>query len=101
MVKGRTEANTGPLPLDTLVTSTPLWRPDELTPEQIDIMERCKDTISVAEIAAHFKVHLGVARVLVGDLLEAGLVTISKGFDNDSGPDLTTLEKLYHELRHF
>ncbi len=100
MVKGRTQAATGPLPLDSLITAVPGRSTSGLPPEQLDLLDRCGSPLSIAEIAAHLGVHLGIARVLVGDLLQAGLATVCEGLDDDSGPDLSTLEKVYHDLRN-
>ncbi|WP_216210092.1 DUF742 domain-containing protein [Amycolatopsis aidingensis] len=40
------------------------------------ICDLCTETRSVAEVAAHLALPLGVVKVLVGDLAEAGLVLI-------------------------
>lgn len=40
------------------------------------ICDLCLDTRSVAEIAAHLRLPLGVVKVLVGDMAEAGLVLV-------------------------
>ncbi len=61
----------------------------------------CGNPISVAEISAHLDVYLGVARVLVGDLRDGGLVEVTGGVVGDEGPDLHTLERLLHDLQTF
>lgn len=43
--------------------------------EYRDIVALCAEPLAVAEIAAQLRLHLGVARVLVTDLQERGLVT--------------------------
>lgn len=48
------------------------------------ILELCKESPSVAEIAARVGVPLGVARVLVADLVEAGHVQILATLKDDS-----------------
>jgi hypothetical protein len=40
--------------------------------EQHDIVVLCRQSMSVAEVAARLGLHLGVARVLVGDLVACG-----------------------------
>jgi len=40
--------------------------------EQRDIILLCREPLAVAEIAARLNLHLGVARVLVGDLVASG-----------------------------
>jgi len=49
--------------------------------------ELCRQPRSVAEIAAHLSVPLGVARVLVADLLDDGLVTVQATLADDAGID--------------
>jgi hypothetical protein len=46
--------------------------------EQRDIVELCQTPMAVAEVAARLRLHLGVARVLVGDLLELGHLTVRR-----------------------
>lgn len=48
--------------------STPLF------PEQARIVELCHDPVPVAEVAAELDLPLGTIRVLLGDLLTAGLI---------------------------
>jgi hypothetical protein len=40
------------------------------------IVALCGEPISVAEISARLRLHLGVTRILVGDLRAAGLVNV-------------------------
>ncbi|WP_181776973.1 DUF742 domain-containing protein [Amycolatopsis pittospori] len=46
------------------------------TIEHRQICDLCLDTRSIAEIAAHLRLPLGVVKVLVGDMADAGLVLI-------------------------
>ncbi|MFI7117136.1 DUF742 domain-containing protein [Amycolatopsis sp. NPDC049868] len=46
------------------------------TPEHRQICDLCLDTRSIAEIAAHLRLPLGVVKVLVGDMADASLVLI-------------------------
>ncbi|HEX6967217.1 MAG TPA: DUF742 domain-containing protein [Micromonosporaceae bacterium] len=51
--------------------------PDQhLHPEHLAIIAIAQESISVAEVAARLNLPLGVVRVLLGDLLQAGLVEI-------------------------
>lgn len=97
LVRGRTRSSVA-LPLDTLLTATknPPW--SDLTTEQRDIYDRCKSPLSVAELAAALEVHLGIARVLAGDLIEMGALSMQSGLDNDEEPDLETLEQVFNDL---
>ncbi|BAW04065.1 conserved hypothetical protein [Nocardia seriolae] len=50
-------------------------------------MELCRESPSVAEVAARLGIPLGVARVLVADLIDAGHVRVSATLKDDSSDD--------------
>ena len=80
MLTGAGRGSIADLPLETLVQVTaarscPL-RPG-LALERKKIISLCIGPISIAEISAHLRLPLGVARVLVGDMAEEGLLTAS------------------------
>ncbi|MEV1023992.1 DUF742 domain-containing protein [Streptomyces sp. NPDC050264] len=71
-------------------------------PEHQRICHLCREIKSVAEISALLTIPLGVARILVADLAEAGLVAIHQpGGDDSAGgqPDVTLLERVLSGLR--
>ncbi|MVO89981.1 DUF742 domain-containing protein [Streptomyces sp. p1417] len=71
-------------------------------PEHQRICQLCREIKSVAEISALLSIPLGVARILVADLAEAGLVAIHQpGGDETAGgqPDVTLLERVLSGLR--
>jgi hypothetical protein len=47
-----------------------------LSPEHGQVIELCQDTVSVAEIAARMVVPIGVARVIIADMVDLGLVKV-------------------------
>lgn len=49
-----------------------------LSPEHISVIDLCGGTVSVAEIAAKLAVPVGVARVIIADMVDLGLVEIMK-----------------------
>lgn len=49
-----------------------------LNPEHTSIIQMCTGTVSVAEIAARLAVPLGVARVIIADMMDLGLVEVMK-----------------------
>ncbi|WP_063278444.1 DUF742 domain-containing protein [Streptomyces roseifaciens] len=72
-------------------------------PEHQRICHLCREIKSVAEISALLTIPLGVARILVADLAEAGLVAIHQpGGDESAGgqPDVTLLERVLSGLRN-
>jgi hypothetical protein len=72
-------------------------------PEHQRICRLCYEIKSVAEISALLSIPLGVARILVADLAEAGLVAIHQPGGTDSSadgqPDVTLLERVLSGLR--
>ena len=97
---GRARSSGAPLPFETLIQTTPQGRSAyaTLTPEWAAIVRMGESPISVAEISAHLNIHLGVARVLVGDMEHANLIEIFAPIVSENGPDTALLERLLHEL---
>ncbi len=74
-----------------------------LLPEHQRICNLCTDVKSVAEVSALLSLPLGVARILVADLAEAGLVAIhqpASGGESGNQPDVTLLERVLSGLRN-
>lgn len=55
-----------------------------LSPEHGAVIELCEGTVSVAEIAVRLRTPLGVARVIIADMVELGLVEVM-GTSADTG----------------
>ena len=74
---GRTGPVNGTLEIEAQMATTALGRAilERLAFEQHDIVLLCQQPTAVAEIAAQLNLHLGVARVLVGDLLTSGYLS--------------------------
>ncbi|RKE22048.1 DUF742 domain-containing protein [Streptomyces sp. TLI_171] len=70
----------------------------ELAFESADIVRLCAVPLSVAEISARMRLHLGVVRVLVGDLAGAGLLDIHVP-DTDAARNVNTILRVLHGLR--
>ena len=91
------------LAIEALVSTTadPVQLQGQL-PEHQRICQLCYEVKSVAEVSALLSLPLGVARILVADLAEAGLVAIHQpGHESDPGgqPDVTLLERVLSGLR--
>lgn len=80
MTSGRTEPVRGKFDLVTLVISTGIPAVPELGlgPEHQAMVRLCEQVVSVAEIAAHLNLPALTVRVLLGDLLDRGLVTVQE-----------------------
>jgi Protein of unknown function (DUF742) len=74
LTRGRAGPVDGTLEIETQVAATPTGRAslDALVFEQRDIVGMCVTPMAIVEIAARLGLHLGVARVLVDDLVAAG-----------------------------
>ena len=64
------------------------------------VAELCRDPRSVAEVAALLSLPLGVARVLLGDMADIGLVVVHRTA-NASGdmPEVALMERVLSGLR--
>ncbi|HEY3869398.1 MAG TPA: DUF742 domain-containing protein [Actinocrinis sp.] len=98
---GRTRARYQ-LAIEALVSTTPRGRTSGygLIPEHQRICDLCGQVKSVAEIAALMRMPLGVARVMVGDMAEAGLIAVHQPETNEGKPDLALLERVLIGLRN-
>lgn len=83
------------LAIETMVTSKPTIERSAETFERRAILELCQQPNSVAEVAALVGVPLGVARVLVSDLLTEGLLTAS-AHQVPITQDVSMIERLIH-----
>ena len=100
LTQGRTKAPDATFALEAqvraVIPSTSLAR--SATPEARRIVDLCQAPVSVAEIAARLMLPLGVARVLVGDLVAANAVTVDVGAQ-DAANDVALLERLLDGIR--
>lgn len=98
---GRTRSGAEDLPLEALVATTPAGRAkaDQLAFEKRSISELCHSPLSIAEIAAHLSIPLGVARVLVSDMSEQDLVAVHQAGAADDRPDIELLERVLNGIR--
>lgn len=89
------------LAMETLVSSSFIMEEDLalLTPEQDAIIRLCRSYRSVAEISALLKIPLGVARVLVADMVDEGFVRIHQPRLDEGQQDLNMLERVISGLR--
>jgi len=69
----------------------------EWTPEHREIVNMCREPVSVSEIAAVLEQPLGVVRVLIADLLDNALVITYSPTD---APSEDLLKKVLHGLIH-
>ena len=97
---GRTSTPTATdLPLEALVslTATGQLMPD-LQYERGIIAALCQEVLSVAEVAAHTQLPLGVTRVLLADMRDEGLLDVHVPRQGTGRPDAALLEKVLDGL---
>lgn len=97
---GRTKSNHR-FELETLVSTTELCQTTQLERlEHLSVAELCRHPRSVAEVGAVLRVPLGVARVLLGDMADLGLIIVhGTVLDGGSASHLLLMEKVLSGLR--
>ena len=83
--------------METQVTAHPGAAPTRLPPEKRAIVRLCVQPLSVAEISARLRMHLGVTRILVGDLRAAGQLDVH--VQERDFPDPETIMRVIRGLR--
>lgn len=98
---GRARPATGSLDLLSYVEA--LYAPEadvvHLQPEHRSILSLTRTALSVAEIAAHLDLPVGVVRVLIGDLVQANLVSTFSSSTPVTPPDESILQAVIDGLR--
>ena len=97
---GRTGSAGPELELEALVFADPsALAGSDLGDERRAIVLLCAEVLSVAEISAHLAIPVGVTRVLVADMVAAGLVHLHRPEVPGDRPDLALLEWVLESLR--
>lgn len=101
VTRGRTKPR-AELPLEALISTTTAAATADaggLTPECQSISDLCREWRSVAEISALLRIPLGVARVLVADMADQGLLQVRTSVNGESRPNVNLLERVLSGLR--
>jgi hypothetical protein len=94
---GRVDGPDPDIGMETQVTAHLGAAPTRLPPEKRAIVSLCVQPLSVAEISARLRMHVGVTRILVGDLRAAGQLDVHvRGNDF---PDPETILRVIRGLR--
>lgn len=94
---GRTRPVQPTLRVDALISTLPDAGSARLTFEAKRVADLCRGPKSVAEVATAIGVPLGVARVLIADLVAAGLLACGPAPELDL-PALERIRELVHAL---
>lgn len=96
---GRT-ASRFELSFETLISATGQSLDPTAPPEHRTILTLCGAPRSVAELAAMLSMPLGVARVVLGDMAEAGKVAVHRTAGSaDAMPDLDLMQRVLNGLQ--
>lgn len=100
ITQGRTQGSSEAIAIETQVVTTERGLTDyrHTTFERRDIVELCREPMSVAEISARLGLHLNVVRVLVADLYAEGRV-LAHLAEFDASRDVDTLRRVIRGLR--
>lgn len=93
---GRTRPLREGLRVETLVRATPAALSAPLEFERRAIVELCQEPLSVAEVAATLSLPLGIARVLIADLVAERFASVNES--NDELP-LHVIERIRDGVR--
>jgi hypothetical protein len=96
MTGGRTRAADASLKMETMVQAVARPR-DGLNFEKARIVDLCFEPISIAEIAAQLGVPLGVAMVVVGDLVHEKCLETT--YSDPVEIELSTLTRMIERVR--
>jgi Protein of unknown function (DUF742) len=99
---GRARPRNQDLEVEALISSSARAETTRyLSYEKRTIIRLCQRVQSLAEISARLEMPIGVARVMVGDLADEGLVKVHRPSELiGSHPDLSLLERVLYGLRH-
>jgi hypothetical protein len=98
---GRTQTNVD-LPMEATLRLQPGRDGRGLPPASAQVLEVC-DRRSVAEVSALAKMPVGVVRVLLGDLLEQGIIRIQATITEQTSKDerMELIERTLRGLRNY
>jgi len=98
LTRGRTRTSGATLDLIATVRTTGL-SPGGLGPEQESILLAASTPISVADVAIELDLPVGVVRVLLGDLRDHGLISVSAPAAVGPRPSERILKEVINGLR--
>ena len=76
MTKGRTRTERRDLRVESLLRRTELAAPEGLLPEQVAMLEACRQPRSVAEVSSELGLVLGVVTIVADDLITDGYLEV-------------------------
>jgi hypothetical protein len=100
VTRGRTRSQGRQLDLVAVVVGAAPSRMDRrwLEPEHLRVLSRCRQPVTVADLASDLDLPLGVVRVLIGDLTDKGLARVSTPAPSEFARDEAVLRMVLDEL---
>jgi hypothetical protein len=100
VTRGRTRSQGRQLDLVAVVVGAAPSKVDRrwLEPEHLRLLSRCRQPITVADLASDLELPLGVVRVLIGDLRDKGLARVSTPPPSEFARDEAVLRMVLDEL---
>lgn len=100
VTRGRTRSQGRQLDLVAVVVGAAPSKMDRrwLEPEHLRLLSRCRQPITVADLASDLELPLGVVRVLIGDLRDKGLARVSTPAPSEFARDEAVLRMVLDEL---
>jgi Protein of unknown function (DUF742) len=101
LTRGRTRPAAEGFELIAIIATaaTSSFAPPGSGPEHLAILDLCIRPLSVAEISAKLRLPLGVVRVLLGDLLEHGMIVIRRPEPATRLPNQNLLREVLNGLQ--
>ncbi len=99
LTRGRTRSSRDGLELIAIIATAATYAPPGAGPEHLSILELCMRPQSVAEVSAKLRLPLGVVRVLLGDLLEHGLIAVRRPEPDNRLPNERLLKEVLNGLQ--
>jgi hypothetical protein len=100
VTNGRSEPTRNTFDLVTLVSAVPDRPARGLSPEQRRMVELCaRGSLSLAEVAAHLRLPVSVAKVLLGDLVDSGHLLTRAAVPRAQLPASQLLQEVLDGLR--
>jgi hypothetical protein len=101
MTQGRVAPAGGDFDLLAFIVATvpDLPRPPHLQPEHHAIIDASWEPVSVVELASTLDLAIGVVRVLLGDLVSSGLISLYDPPAASQGHDVNVLKAVVNGLR--
>ncbi|PRX96082.1 DUF742 domain-containing protein [Allonocardiopsis opalescens] len=100
MTRGRTQPTRDDFDVVSIVVRVGGARQDApLDPEHQAVLDMCASPLSVAEIASHLDYPIGVVKVLLGDLLDQGLIVSRTPAARANRPSMNVLSAVLDGIR--